>query len=427
MRMSEKTSDFLNRHGMLPRAIDLPKATLAFLNDMEAGLSGKESPIRMIPTFLSAAGRLPLDTPVAVIDAGGTHFRTALLCFTKAGPQIEGLEVGPMPGSQGEISWDELVDIAARRLLPLLGDAAGVGFSFSYPIEATPSLDGRLLHLAKQVRISGYAGRLIGADLSARLLALGAGERRVVLLNDTVATLLSGAYRLRDTGGGLVGLICGTGINTACGLDTALIKKPPGLDEGEMIINLESGGFNGLPRGDYDHELDAATADPGLATYEKMVSGAYIGEVCRLTLAGAARDGLFSPGFAERVLALSGLSAPDASLLADGRLPPCLGDAQEGDQDSAREICAALFDRAARCTAANLAAILILADAGRRPEKPAHICVDGSLFNKSAAFRNPLVEYIRSFCARLLGRHAVFYSQPDATLLGTAAAALLHI
>ena len=35
-----------------------------------------------------------------------------------------------------------------------------------------------------------------------------------------------------------------------------------------MLVNLESGAFTGLPRGDYDEALDIATHDPGVYRHE---------------------------------------------------------------------------------------------------------------------------------------------------------------
>ena len=47
--------------------------------DMLRGLKNLESSLPMIPTYLSDAGQIPMGQPVAVIDAGGTNLRFALL------------------------------------------------------------------------------------------------------------------------------------------------------------------------------------------------------------------------------------------------------------------------------------------------------------------------------------------------------------
>ena len=327
MLYSEKVRVFLTSHGMEPERVDFDSTTAAFISDMELGLRGRESSIRMIPTYLTADGQLPLGEPAAVIDAGGTNFRTALVSFTEDGPVIDALSVCAMPGTDGAVAWEDFISFVADRLAPLLDRADKVGFCFSYPTEETPERDGRVLSLTKQVQLTGFEGRLICADLAAELERRGITGKSFVLLNDTPAVLLSGsAYAAEKSCDGLVGLISGTGTNTCCVLPDEAIKKPHGAFSGSMLVNLESGNFNGLPRGDFDAELDAGTCDPGVYRHEKMTSGAYLGELCRLTLRCAAREGLFSEAAAEKLLSLDALSAPEADAMACGG-----GDMFEGE------------------------------------------------------------------------------------------------
>ena len=423
MLYSEKVRVFLTSHGMEPERVDFDSTTAAFISDMELGLRGRESSIRMIPTYLTADGQLPLGEPAAVIDAGGTNFRTALVSFTEDGPVIDALSVCAMPGTGGAVAWEDFISFVADRLAPLLDRADKVGFCFSYPTEETPERDGRVLSLTKQVQLTGFEGRLICADLAAELERRGITGKSFVLLNDTPAVLLSGsAYAAEKSCDGLVGLISGTGTNTCCVLPDEAIKKPHGAFSGSMLVNLESGNFSGLPRGDFDAELDAGTCDPGVYRHEKMTSGAYLGELCRLTLRGAAREGLFSEAAAEKLLSLAALSAPEADAMACGG-----GDMFEGeDARTASELCNAVFVRSARCVCCNLAAILVLTDRGSDPEHPACISADGSVIRRSRAFREALDGFIDSFIEKGLGRSVVIWSTENATMLGSAAAALLN-
>ena len=54
MLYSEKVRVFLTSHGMEPERVDFDSTTAAFISDMELGLRGRESSIRMIPTYLTA-------------------------------------------------------------------------------------------------------------------------------------------------------------------------------------------------------------------------------------------------------------------------------------------------------------------------------------------------------------------------------------
>ena len=67
MLYSEKVRVFLTSHGMEPERIDLSETTAAFLGEMELGLRGRESSIKMIPTYLTADGVLPLGKPARCV------------------------------------------------------------------------------------------------------------------------------------------------------------------------------------------------------------------------------------------------------------------------------------------------------------------------------------------------------------------------
>ncbi|HIQ78308.1 MAG TPA: hexokinase [Candidatus Scatomorpha intestinavium] len=425
MNYSDKVRVFLASHGMEPDGLDLEECAARFIADMELGLAGLTSSLDMIPTYLTC-GVPAAGSKAAVIDAGGTNFRVALVAFTESGPVIERMERYAMPGSDSAATWEDFISFSAEKLLPFLDEAGAIGFCFSYRAEVTPERDGRVIAMSKAVQLAGCEGRLVCADLLAELRRRGAPERSAVIVNDTAAVMLSGSSLL--SGGeydGLVGLVCGTGQNTCCAIDPGRIRKL-GLPAGEpMIVNLESGCFDGLPRGDFDRELDAASTLPGDHLLEKMTSGAYLGELCRLTLRGAAADGLFSPAGAEAALGLASLSSAEADALASGA--PGGPFSEAADAETAAELCMAVYERAAACIAVNLASILLFTGAGHEPDRPACICADGSTIVKSRCLRPALEGQLRSFAETELGLHAVIHTSDEAPVIGTAAAALLNV
>lgn len=426
-----RTDDFLARHGMDPAQIDLAACTAAFLDHMERGLRGEPSSILMLPTYLTGDGALAPDEPVIVIDAGGTNLRAALVTLTESGPRIEGLQVRPMPGSLAPVSWAEFLSAVADLILPLTARSGRVGFCFSYPAEITPERDGRMLRLTKQVKITGAVGRPVCADLARELRARGAPDLRFVLLNDTAAALMGGVAARRGTAhDGFIGLVYGTGINTCCAVRTSHIPKLSGYAGADsMIINLESGGFTGLPRGDMDLALDAATADPGAYLYEKMVSGAYLGDLLLLTLRQARAEGLLSPGMADGLEALSCLDTAQAdAFLVDARGRNTLAGVCRIDRDRevVREIGERLAARAAKLVCANLSAILLLTGRGRSPEKPVCIMAEGSAIRKSSLLGPLLERCLTEYATDTLGRSWTICRTENTNLLGSAAAALLN-
>ena len=134
------------------------------------------------------------------------------------------------------------------------------------------------------------------------------------------------------------------------------------------------------------------------------------------------RQGLFTETAAAKIAALTALSSAEADAMACGG-----GNMFEGeDAETASQLCNAVFVRSARCVCSNLAAILVLTDRGSDPEHPACICADGSVIRRSRAFREALDGFMDSFIRDGLGRYAVIWSTENATMLGSAAAALLN-
>ena len=252
------------RHGMNADRVELERYSKAFCECMERGLGENQEKVPMIPTYLRLAGQLPKNKKAAVIDAGGTNYRTALISFGDRGCSIENIERSPMPGTLLPAHWSDFIKRTASAIEPLLSETDLIGFCFSYPAEVTPDIDSRVLGLTKQVKLLGAQGRLLGADLNTELERRGLGKKKIVVLNDTPATLLGGSAMLdRECYGGFIGMVAGTGTNTCCMLPERRISKLGLHGGGKMLVNLESGSFDGFPRGDFDLEMDNALPDTG--------------------------------------------------------------------------------------------------------------------------------------------------------------------
>lgn len=420
------TASFLARHGMAAHQADIPLTCERFLGEMSAGLAGMPSSILMLPTHLTAVGELPLDVPVAVIDAGGTNTRVAKVTLTHQGPLVEQLQVFPTPGSQGSMSEQGFLDALADRLLPLLQGCATIGFCFSFPARITPERDGQVLYFDKEVQVSHGPDFLLMYGLTETLRRRGIPNLRGVVLNDTAATLLGGVAQTPPAAsGGFVGLVYGTGINTCYSEPIRNIHSLSGYRDSSMLINTEAGGFCRVASGDFDRHTDLASRDPGRHLYEKMVSGAYLGEVLRHTLAGAAEDGLLPTPFAQ----LSPLDTRqmDAFVVNPAGDNPLAVLCQTDEQRCiVGELAHQLSQRAARLVCANLAALLIRTGLGKEAARPACIVAEGSTLYESKLLFPYLNDAMAEFVGGQLGLHYTFFRPTNATLVGTAAAALLN-
>ena len=250
--------------------------------------------------------------------------------------------------------------------------------------------------------------------------------KKIVILNDTVAVLLGGLAAVRRSDySGLVGQVSGTGTNTCCSLPARRIGKLGLGSDRSMIVNLESGMYDGIRGGDFDRILDEESHNPGEKRFEKLTAGVYLGELCHLMLKAAADEGLLSPEASERVRAMGWIDSAVIDAWASGeQLEQICGNVD--DEAFVEEICRAMFERSARCMCTNLAAILLLTGTGKSAEKPACICAEGSLVQKGRAYRPVLEQLLRDEVGGKLGLFAEYRIGNETTLPGSAAAALLN-
>jgi hexokinase len=421
---------FLTEHKIRAIDVDIQQVVELFTSEMLKGLEGEESSLRMIPTYIEADNEFLTEVPVVAIDAGGTNFRAALVKFNKQGSlDINNIVNDRMPGLDGEISKAEFFDTIAGYIRHLAEKSDRIGFCFSYPSEILPNKDGKLLQFCKEVQAPGVVGQLIGKNL---LETLGMPEKKIVLLNDTVATLLAGKSasfgRNYDS---FIGYILGTGTNTCYIESNRNILKNTGLNPTKsQIINIESGNFGKTPRTDLDIAYDKTTANPGNYAFEKMFSGGYFGGLCLSILKIAAKENVFTEKTATGILSLNELTAENVNnficntTTVRGTLHPCI--LNKSDEVSCIKIIESLVERASKLVAANLAAVVLKTNKGKSASRPILITIEGTSFYKLHNLKSLFENY---FAGYLTGERERFYEFTEvrqSSLVGAALAALIN-
>ena len=434
-----EASDFLKQYGMDPDQIDMEDCCNIFLEEMEKGLAGQESSLEMIPTYMETEKDVPIEKKVVVMDAGGTNFRVAVVHFDKdKKAQIEDFELHEMPGVEKEVSRKEFFETMAGYVGDIVDQGSNIGFCFSYPAEILPNKDGKLLRFSKEIKANEVEGQMIGENLNTALESIGKEKKHVVILNDTVTTLLAGrAASFGKNYDSFIGFILGTGTNSAYVESNKNIKKKPDLDAGKnQIINVESGGFAEAPMGAIDKEFDGSTINPGEHTFEKMISGAYLGPLAFMTLKKAAEDELLSEIACEKLKNLKDLTTKDLNDFLD---EPKKGDnplsrilTSRGDEmayyDFAMlyELADRMVTRAAKLTAINLSSAVIKSGRGQDPENPVCIVAEGTTFYKLRDFQSKVEKFLKEFLINKKGRYYEITKVENATLIGAAIAGLTN-
>ncbi|QCX33710.1 hexokinase [Caloramator sp. E03] len=425
--------NFLKKYDMYYEDIHFNENRDVFLKEMEDGLCGNESSLKMIPTYISVEGEIPVNEPVIVMDAGGTNFRVAVVSFNeKLEPTISDYNVYPMPGSDKEISKEEFYDTVVDYIEPVINKSKKIGFCFSYPTEVLPNKDGKVLQLSKQVKINGIVGDIIGENLIKRIKERGLdGDKKIVILNDTVATLLGGKISSpKKVFDSYIGFILGTGTNTCYIEDICNIKKISNItDSKNMIINIESGGFANIKRGLIDKEMDMETVDKNQYIFEKMISGRYLGPVIFNVIKKACDEGILSKEFSSNIAKVDMLPLPEVSEFLEypyfqNILSSCC--ANDNDRLILFYLIDFIIERAAKLVAINLAAVIVKSQKGNNPLKPICITADGSTFYKLKDFRKKLDFYVKKYINDEMGYYIEFTKIDNAPIVGAAVAGLIN-
>jgi len=260
---------------------------------------------------------------------------------------------------------------------------------------------------------------------------MGLGSKKsVVLLNDTVATLLAGVGYKNRSFSSYIGFILGTGTNTSYIEQNSKITKQDGLGpDGNMIINIESGGMGNVHHGKLDEVFDASTNNPGVHTFEKMISGAYLGPLALLTMQQCVDDGLLSGQSAETIQAMSDLDTIDLNDFMSypyGDNPLAKACTSPEDAQFLYAIADRLVERAAKLTAINLSAAAIKTEQGTDPTKPICIIADGTTFYHMKTLRTRVEFYLKKHLEDQREIYTDIISVENAPVIGAAIAGLTN-
>jgi hexokinase len=384
---------FLIKHKQSSQQVDVELSLKLFIDEMKAGLNGDKSSLAMFPTYLyePKLSKYESGKKYIIIDAGGTNFRSALGYFDENGKAVfESIERTKMPASDGYLSFNEFYSAIAKNISRLLPVGKDIGFCFSYPVKMGSDKDGTVEMFAKEINAPEVVGTKVGKCTLDAVKAYDNTTRKIVILNDTVATLLGGIVHSKKQYSAFVGYIFGTGTNVCYTEYTQNIGK---LSDGEkgrrMLINTECGSFNKFVQGDYDKLVAQETANPTSQLFEKMTSGKYLSHVIELCFKGAQEEGVFAvtPNISQFELKdVSPFLLGEESII--NGMFGC-----DDDRNSARKIAENLIDRAAKMGAIANAAACILS--GTPNGLPVAIVAEGTTFRKLYGYKAKFEKYLK--------------------------------
>uniref|UniRef100_A0A914M988 Phosphotransferase n=1 Tax=Meloidogyne incognita TaxID=6306 RepID=A0A914M988_MELIC len=403
----------------------LQNGTLIFLifrfsrvNNAIFRFSEETAVVKMLPSFIRATSVGKESGEFLALDLGGSNFRVLLITLHGDGKKGEMRHVTygvpqELQQGTGEHLFDHVADclhnfmveqrLSCNKTLPL-------GFTFSFPCQQRGLASASLVAWTKGFSASGVVGKDVVQLLTDACRRKNIAVNVVALVNDTVGTMLACSFFDPDCS---IGLIVGTGSN-ACYMErlqnitklNGLVSVNDGLPE-EMCINCELGAFGDDGKIDkyrtvHDRTLDANSINPRKQTFEKMISGMYLGELVRLVLVELAGAGLLFSGSAVTSSAIGKQGSFSTRILSEveryvlesekplhkiGLLLSDNGIASPSSTDCAvvAYVCSMISSRSSNLCAVAMATIL-----QRINRKRVAIGVDGSLYKAHPTFKDLL-------------------------------------
>ncbi|KAJ4459569.1 Hexokinase [Paratrimastix pyriformis] len=271
---------------------------------MEDGLAGRPSSLKMIPSYADAAtGRE--EGKFLALDFGGTNLRIVMVHLHDGKIVDKIISSNNRLNEKTPLGADLFRQVAAHivkflddhHLKPAAGEPAlPLGFTFSFPVNQTSISSGTLIYWTKEFIASGVEGNDVVALLRTALHEVGLDQsiNVVALVNDTVGTMAAHSFEHPETA---MGVIMGTGTNACYRESISQIPKlhNPPAGKSHTIINMEWGNYDHMPATEMDELLFTHTGQPALMRFEKMTSGRYMGLLMREVITKCIADGVLFP------------------------------------------------------------------------------------------------------------------------------------
>jgi len=367
------------------------------------------SSVKCFPTYVRELPNGKENGKFLSLDLGGTNFRVIFMELTAQKEFMMDSKIYAIPHDIMIGPGDGLFDHIAECLANFVHDrkiqdeVLPLGFTFSFPLRQEGLAKGRLVTWTKGFNCAGVEGEDVVALLQQALERRGDVKIEVcAILNDTTGCLMSCAWRDNRC---RIGLILGTGTN-ACYLEDIknieTINKEDFPGQEHMVINTEWGAFGDNEELDFlktkwDISVDEMSVNPGKQTFEKMISGMYMGELIRQVLVDLMKDDLIFIGVdRERLLERGSFFTRYASEIESDPVGDYtrtrqaleeLGidpeDVSDDDCSALRYVCESVSRRASMMASAGITALLKKMD-----YKDVVIAIDGSLFRFHPHFKN---------------------------------------
>jgi len=421
----------------------------AFKETLELGLEKPNQVVPMIPTYVFGWPTGNEKGDYLALDLGGTNLRVCLVHIQGEGKFEITQTKYRLTEEQKQDDGQKLFDFCAECLKVFIesnlsddtgtlhlkeGETLPLGFTFSYPCTQNKIDHGVLIRWTKGFGAKNTEGEDVAEMFRISLRKYSLPVELTALINDTTGTLIASHYVNPRT---KIACIFGTGCNAAYMEKLPSIEKLGSLGESDrdqqMAINCEWGAFDSfehehLPRTKYDIIVDETSNKPQEQSFEKLISGRYLGEILRLVICELIDDGVLFLGqntyklenpyvFDTAFLSLMESDPTDELLMIIGIFSHFFAvETTLAERQFFRALAKLIGRRAARLSACGIAAI-----AGKMGylEEGCLVGADGSLYNKYPGFADRIHEGLVDIFGEK-GRNIITHHAEDGSGVGSA-------
>lgn len=239
--------------------LDLQQITHSFIKALSLSHSGQKTSLGYISTPLPHRPLVHLHQTFQVMSVGGTNFQTALAQIIDGEIVLDDIQQSPLPIFTSQTEFFNFIASHLQEEITFL--SVNLAHALD-PLLRDQIPDGVLISDSKEQNLMEMYGKQVGVELEYYLQQQG-HNITVALTNDTVCL---GLARLNHeyTWQGIICGVIGTGINFGFFADP------------HTFVNLESANFDQFTSTDTGIIVDQDSTHPGLAKFEKEVTGAYL-------------------------------------------------------------------------------------------------------------------------------------------------------
>lgn len=336
-----------------------------FIEDFTYGLKNKTNGLKMLDSFLYPTDIV--DGQYISIDFGGSNVRINLYDITSENINLINsiafsLITEEYNYTSNHYTFTDIFSIISDKIATIVDQDKHyyLGHTFSFAIIQSDINSAYITHWTKNFNIRDAVNIDINRLLTDCLAVKGINVTPCVILNDTVATLLTGYYKDSATD---ISCIAGTGHNMA------FVDK-------NSILNIENGYFDKLRLTDYDKQF--ITSPFGiLEQLGAFVGGKNIGNLAQIIIDDLVSKSLISP-----------IVDITAEVLSDALIGNYSANLDDDQRLALTEISKSIFSRSSQIVAAEIYSIVTYID----PHiKSTHkVAFDGSIYEKVDFFRENL-------------------------------------